>query len=98
VRTAFFGRDANWGRLIASAGAALAGESKLEADIFYEEVCLTSGGAAIEDPVDELRLEEIMAADEIAVTLDLHRGDSEYKIYFSDLTHEYVTINAEYTT
>lgn len=98
VRTAFYGRDANWGRLIASAGAALAGESQLEADIFYEEVCLTSGGVAAGGEVDEARLAAIMAQDEIAVAIDLRRGGSEYKMYFSDLTHEYVTINAEYTT
>lgn len=98
VRTAFYGRDANWGRLIASAGAALAGEDRLDADIFYEEICLTRGGVAVTEPVDEERLAEIMAAAEIAVMIDLHRGGSEYKMYFSDLTHEYVTINAEYTT
>ena len=37
VRTAFFGRDANWGRIMASAGAALAGEPALLADIYYED-------------------------------------------------------------
>ena len=98
VRTAFYGRDANWGRLIASAGAALAGESSLVADIYYEEVCLTRGGVAVADCIDRGRLAQIMNAEEIGLKIDLHRGDVEYKMYFSDLTHEYVTINAEYTT
>ncbi|MHB8968264.1 MAG: bifunctional glutamate N-acetyltransferase/amino-acid acetyltransferase ArgJ [Thermoleophilia bacterium] len=98
VRTAFYGSDANWGRLIASAGAALAGEDDLDADIFYEEICLTRGGVTADEAVDEERLAAIMAAAEIAVKIDLRRGGSECKIYFSDLTHEYVTINAEYTT
>lgn len=98
VRTAFYGRDANWGRLIASAGAALAGEPALEADICYEGICLARGGAAADEGVDPGRLAAVMDAAEIAVKIDLHRGDEEYKMYFSDLTHEYVTINAEYTT
>lgn len=98
VRTAFYGRDANWGRLIASAGAALAGEPALEADVYYEDICLTLGGVAADSGVDMGRLAAVMEQAEIAVKIDLHRGGAEYKMYFSDLTHEYVTINAEYTT
>lgn len=98
VKTAFYGRDANWGRLLASAGAALAGESGLAADIWYEEVCLARGGAASVEEQDEQRLKEIMCEPEITVTIDLHRGTSSYTMYFSDLTHDYVTLNAEYTT
>ena len=98
VRTAFYGRDANWGRLMASAGAALAGEPALDADIYYEEICLARSGAANPDPVDEQRLKSIMLQPEIRVTLDLNRGEHEHTMYFSDLTHDYVTLNAEYTT
>ncbi|MCL4473243.1 MAG: bifunctional glutamate N-acetyltransferase/amino-acid acetyltransferase ArgJ [Actinobacteria bacterium] len=98
VRTAFYGRDANWGRIMASAGAALAGEPGLKADIHYEEVCLASGGAACEQAPDSARLKEIMSQQEISVTLDLKRGQASGTMYFSDLTHDYVTLNAEYTT
>ncbi len=98
VRTAFFGRDANWGRIMASAGAALAGEKQLLADIYYEKVCLAKGGAVSPDPVDAGQLQNIMAKPEISVTIDLHRGTGSHTMYFSDLTHDYVTLNAEYTT
>ncbi|MHB9054321.1 MAG: bifunctional glutamate N-acetyltransferase/amino-acid acetyltransferase ArgJ [Thermoleophilia bacterium] len=98
VRTAFYGRDANWGRIMASAGAALAGEPELLADIHYEEVCLASGGAACDEKPDSVRLKEIMSQQEISVTLDLKRGQAASTMYFSDLTHDYVTLNAEYTT
>lgn len=98
VRTAFYGRDANWGRIMASAGAALAGEPGLLADIFYEDVCLAESGAACATAIDEEKLRNIMLQPEISVTVDLHRGGAEYKMYFSDLTHDYVTLNAEYTT
>ncbi|MBE0429723.1 MAG: bifunctional glutamate N-acetyltransferase/amino-acid acetyltransferase ArgJ [Thermoleophilia bacterium] len=98
VKTAFYGRDANWGRLIAAAGAALAGQPELLADIHYEEVCLARGGVACETAPDPERLKEIMGKPEISVTLDLRRGGSSHTMYFSDLTHDYVTLNAEYTT
>ncbi len=98
VRTAFYGRDANWGRIMASAGAALAGEPELLADIYYEDICLARGGAVCPDPVDTGRLEKIMSQQEISVTIDLHRGSASHTMYFSDLTHDYVTLNAEYTT
>lgn len=98
VRTAFYGRDANWGRIMASVGAALAGEPELLADIHYEEVCLARGGAISPDPVESGRLEKIMARPEISVSVNLHRGSASHIMYFSDLTHDYVTLNAEYTT
>lgn len=98
VKTAFYGRDANWGRLMASAGAALAGQPNLPADIYYEDVCLARGGAASAEEPDEQRLKEIMGEPEISVTIDLHRSESAHTMYFSDLTHDYVTLNAEYTT
>jgi len=98
VRTAFYGRDANWGRIMASAGAALAGEPELLADIYYEDVCLAQNGAACPEAPGEARLKQIMGEPEISVTLQLNRGDSSHRMYFSDLTHDYVTLNAEYTT
>lgn len=97
VKTSFYGRDANWGRIIAAAGAALAGEAGLGADIFYEGECLARGGVACHETGPD-RLESIMSRPEISVTLDLNRGAAEYTMYFSDLGHEYVSLNAEYTT
>jgi glutamate N-acetyltransferase/amino-acid N-acetyltransferase len=98
VRTAFYGRDANWGRLIASAGAALAGGPALKASVAFEDVLLAKDGQASGDVPDGDRLQRIMESPEIAVELALHRGSEECTIYFSDLTHDYVTLNAEYTT
>jgi glutamate N-acetyltransferase/amino-acid N-acetyltransferase len=98
VRTAFYGHDANWGRIMASAGAALAGEQELMADIWYQELYLARDGAACAEALDAQRLKEIMGESEISVTLDLHRGRGSQTMYFSDLTHDYVTLNAEYTT
>lgn len=98
VKTAFFGRDANWGRIMASAGAALAGEPELLADIYYEDVCLALSGAAAPAAPAAERLREIMSQPEIAVNVDLHRGAATHTMYFSDLGHDYISLNAEYTT
>jgi len=98
VRTAFFGQQANWGRIMASAGAVLAGEKELLADVYYEDICLARSGAISPDSIDNDRLQKIMDQQEISVTVDLHRGASSHTMYFSDLTHDYVTLNAEYTT
>ncbi len=97
VRTAFYGSNANWGRIMGSLGAALAGGPALAADIFYEDVCLAQAGEAVE-VAGGGRLAWIMSQPEISVGVDLHRGASAQTVYFSDLTHDYVTLNAEYTT
>jgi glutamate N-acetyltransferase/amino-acid N-acetyltransferase len=98
VRTAFYGRDANWGRIMASAGAALNGERQLAADITFEDILLAEGGAAAAEEPEPEALRAVMGRQEISVTLDLHRGDAGHTMYFSDLTHDYVTLNADYTT
>ncbi len=99
VRTAFYGRDANWGRIMAATGAALAGAGALAADIHYESICLARDGAACpEAAADGQRLQAVMEQQEISVSVDLKRGEASHTMYFSDLTHDYVTLNAEYTT
>lgn len=98
VKTAFYGSDANWGRILASAGAALAGEPAFLPDVYYEDICVAEGGEAKRGPLAGQSLEKIMAQPEISVNLDLNRGEHGYTIYFSDLGHDYVTLNAEYTT
>ena len=81
VKTALFGRDPNWGRILQAAGAALAGEDL--GDLGSEAV----------------RAEELAGAgNEVEIGLDLGRGEGTGHAYFSDLTHRYIEINAEYTT
>lgn len=98
VKTAFYGSDANWGRILASAGAALAGEPVFLPDVYYEGICVAAGGEAAHGAEAGTGLDEIMAQPEISVSLNLNRGEHACTIYFSDLSHEYVTLNAEYTT
>ncbi len=101
VKTAFYGRDANWGRIMQAIGQALGrdGHQALPARIAYEDVVIVENGqpAALSE-ARQGRLTEIMHEPEIDLTVALNGAGAEATIYFSDLTHDYVTLNAEYST
>jgi len=101
VKTAFYGRDANWGRIMQAIGQALGrdGHQALPARISYEDVVIVEKGqpAALGE-AQQGRLAEIMHQPEIDLTVALNGPGAEATVYFSDLTHDYVTLNAEYST
>ncbi len=101
VKTAFYGRDANWGRIMQAIGQALGrdGREHLPARISYEDVVIVEKGqpAALGE-AQQGRLAEIMHQPEIGLTVALNGPGAEATVYFSDLTHDYVTLNAEYST
>jgi glutamate N-acetyltransferase/amino-acid N-acetyltransferase len=99
VKAALHGGDPNWGRIVQAVGAALPGTAPLAVDIAIEgiEVCLA--GAAI--PYDKTTLDEAVQRTEVEYEIGLGGRDSvhaETEVFFSDLSHEYVSINSEYTT
>jgi glutamate N-acetyltransferase / amino-acid N-acetyltransferase len=103
VKTALHGADPNWGRLIQAAGAALGGRGKpspaLPIDLTIEGTLVCSAGAAID--YDEAALARALQGREIEYEIALGGRDAihaETEVFFSDLSHEYVRINAEYTT
>jgi glutamate N-acetyltransferase/amino-acid N-acetyltransferase len=96
VKTALYGGDPNWGRIIQAVGAALPGTSPLEVDIAIEGVPVCRAGAYV--PHDAAALAEAVARDEVEYEIGLPGEGVETERYFSDLGHEYVTINADYTT
>ncbi len=101
VKTAFYGRDANWGRIMQAIGQALGreGHTHLPAGIAYEDVQIVEKGLpAVLDAVQQGRLDEIMHQPEIDLKVALNGPGAEATVYFSDLTHDYVTLNAEYST
>ena len=96
--TAMYASDANWGRILAVVGRV--GLDGLDIDavrIHIGDVCIVSGGGRAEDYTEE-RGQEVMSADEIAVTIALGRGSAHATVWTSDFSHGYVTINAEYRT
>ncbi len=100
VKTALHGADPNWGRIAQAVGAALRGADPLALDIAIEGIWLCRDGAAVAH--DAVALDAAAAGVEIEYEVGLPMSDpahlAEAEVFFSDLGHEYVTINAEYTT
>ncbi len=99
VKTAMHGGDPNWGRIISSAGAAMAGRFLPDASLQLCGVAVVEGGAAC--PVSDADREGMAAAmkqPEIDISLDLGLGSRATELFFADMGHEYITINAEYHT
>jgi glutamate N-acetyltransferase/amino-acid N-acetyltransferase len=100
VKTALHGADPNWGRIAQAVGAALgrAGlvSAPLALDIAIEGIAVCANGAAVKH--DAAALEAAAAGVEIEYEVALPGTGAETEVFFSDLSHEYVTINAEYTT
>lgn len=101
VKTAIFGKDPNWGRIVAAAGYS-------GAELEQERLSLSlSGGedkvelvdcGEISESLDLALLRKIMENDEIIITLNLNMGEEHATAWGCDLTYGYVRINAEYTT
>jgi glutamate N-acetyltransferase/amino-acid N-acetyltransferase len=96
VKTALYGGDPNWGRIVQAAGAVMPGTAPLAVDIAIEGVQVCSRGAAV--PHDVAALAAALQRDEVQYEVGLPGEGAEAELFFSDLGHEYVTLNAEYTT
>ncbi|MGB2710085.1 MAG: bifunctional glutamate N-acetyltransferase/amino-acid acetyltransferase ArgJ [Conexibacter sp.] len=97
VKTALHGGDPNWGRVAQAVGGVLL-DRPLDLDIAIEGVQVCADGAVLR--YDEQALAAAFAGAEVeyAIGLGLHPPGAETEVFFSDLSHEYVTINADYTT
>ena len=98
VKTAFFASDPNWGRILAAVGRAGIADFDIGATtIHLDEVCVVRDGGRAAD-YNEARGRAVMRRDEITVRIRLGRGDAEARVWTSDLSYDYVRINAEYRT
>jgi glutamate N-acetyltransferase/amino-acid N-acetyltransferase len=95
VKTAFFGQDANWGRIFAAVGYSGAEVDQLLLSLHFDDVCMARNGIFAGGDA-EARGTEVLKKDEFVVTVDLGIGTGNTTVYTSDLTHEYVNINADY--
>jgi glutamate N-acetyltransferase / amino-acid N-acetyltransferase len=96
VRTALAGEDPNWGRILAAVGA---GPVRIDPDrvaVSFGDVEVCRRGMVA--PFAAADAAAVLAATDVDITVDLGLGGAQATVLFSDLTHEYVTINAEYTT
>jgi glutamate N-acetyltransferase/amino-acid N-acetyltransferase len=100
VKAALHGGDPNWGRVVQAVGGALggggSGRSPLHLDVAIEQTQVCSAGVAV--PYDEAALAEAVRREEVEYEIGLPGEGVETEVFFSDLSHEYVSINAEYTT
>jgi glutamate N-acetyltransferase/amino-acid N-acetyltransferase len=96
VKAALYGGDPNWGRIAQAVGAAMPHMAPLALDISIEGVPVCCAGAFV--PHDPHALAAAVVRDEVEYEIQLPGDGAEAELYFSDLGHEYVTINAEYTT
>lgn len=97
VKTAFFGQDANWGRIFAAVGYSGVDVDPDRAELFFDDVRMVKNGIFAGGDAEALGT-EILRKKEFAVTVDLHLGDGFATVYTSDLSYDYVKINADYRT
>jgi glutamate N-acetyltransferase/amino-acid N-acetyltransferase len=94
VKTAIFGSDANWGRILAAAGRAKINFDFTKTDIKIANILTFKKGSPIN--FDETLAKKSLQKKEIKITLNLHAGTKSSKYYTCDLTHDYIKINADY--
>lgn len=97
VKTAFYGQDPNWGRIMAALGRADIEMDETHVDIRINDIQIVSGGlgSGVEA---EKQAARIMTQREFVLSVDLHQGNHRDHIITCDLTHEYININADYRT
>jgi glutamate N-acetyltransferase / amino-acid N-acetyltransferase len=96
VKAALHGGDPNWGRIAQAVGAAVYDRAPLPLDIWIEDVQVCRAGTAM--PFDAAALAGAVSGDEVEYIVGLPGEGSEAEVFFSDLSCEYVKVNAEYTT
>jgi glutamate N-acetyltransferase/amino-acid N-acetyltransferase len=98
VKTAFFASDPNWGRILAAIGRAHIPHLDVDlVSIHLDDVCIVRYGARASE-YSEAQGQAIMKKSEIRVRVDLGGGTASARLWTCDLSHDYVTINAEYRT
>ncbi|MBU1739114.1 MAG: bifunctional glutamate N-acetyltransferase/amino-acid acetyltransferase ArgJ, partial [Proteobacteria bacterium] len=95
VKTAFFGEDANWGRIIAALGRSGAAFDPEKVDIFFDGVQMVRDGLGLGKKA-EAAATEILRKKEFTVSIDLKAGTASAIYYTCDLSIDYVKINADY--
>jgi glutamate N-acetyltransferase/amino-acid N-acetyltransferase len=97
VKTAWAGCDPNWGRLAAAIGYSGAQVDPDRIDIWFGEhpICRNGGRAA---DFDEAVAHQYISQPEFSISIQLHQGDGRCVFWTTDLTHQYIHINADYST
>lgn len=96
-KTACFGADPNWGRVICAVGYSGAQVDDMKTEIYFDDVCVYDKGE-VADAAAQAKLAEVMGQRAFTVTVKLNLGDGADAVYTSDFSYDYVKINSDYTT
>lgn len=97
AKTSWFGKDPNWGRVLAAVGYSGAYVDDMKTEVFYDGVWAFRRGETA-DEKQLAKLAKVLEKDAFEVIVDLHLGKGESSVYTCDFSVEYVHINADYTT
>lgn len=95
VKTAIYGNDANWGRIMCALGYSGITFKESETDIRFNKIKVVKNGLSNNK---EVEAERALHSKEVIITIDLHLGKASARVLTCDLTEEYIRINAEYRT
>lgn len=95
VKTAIYGSDANWGRIMAALGYSGIAIKEEKIDIYFGKIKVASRGLTTGK---DKEASKVLKGDDIKVVIDLHLGESSAKVLTCDLTEEYIRVNAAYRT
>jgi len=96
IKTALFASDPNWGRILAAVGRA--GLSDLDVNqinIYLDDICIVQSGGVAASYTEE-QGQTVMNQEEILIRVELNRGSALETVWTTDLSHDYVSINADY--
>ena len=95
VKTAFFGEDANWGRILCALGYSGVHIDASKVDLFFDKAPIVKKGVGVGPRLEE-KAAQILKKRSFKITVDLHQGKSQFSVLTSDLSLDYVKINASY--
>ena len=97
VKTAFYGQDPNWGRVMGALGRSNIRMAEEKISMWIDDVKIVEKGLGLGLEAEEKAAQK-MKKQEFSLTIELNQGKHEDQVIASDLSHEYVTINADYRT
>jgi len=95
VKTALFGQDANWGRVLAAAGRSGVPIEPNRIDLYFNDVLMVKKGTTCGQAA-EAEATKILKMPEFSITIDLHIGKAGFSVFTCDFSIDYVKINADY--
>ena len=95
VKTAFYGEDANWGRIMGAVGRSGAVMDQDAVDIYFGDVLMVKNGIGLGDEAEK-KAGDVLKKKEFSILIDLNMGDDQASVFTCDFSEGYVEINADY--